>query len=78
MGVKARDTLIRLCDIAEAEGEAFTLEKLNPLDHPGGQFGVTGDVLALVSSIDRPQLRISLDRYHTQLGEGDPIGWCKT
>lgn len=76
MWLCARDTLMRLCDLAEELGVVFALENLNPLDHPGCAFGATADVLALVSAIDRPQLRINLDLYHTQLGEGDLIRWC--
>ena len=77
MWMKARDTLNRICDLAEEEGVTFTLENLNLLDHPGCPFGATGDVLALVSSVNRPQLRINLDLYHTQIGEGDLVRWCE-
>lgn len=77
MWLRARDTLNRICDLAEREGVVFTLENLNPRDHPGCPFASTGDVLALVSSIDRPQLRMNLDLYHTQIGEGDLIRWCE-
>lgn len=77
MMLRARDTLHRICDLAEKEGVIFTLENLNPLDHPGCPFGATADVLALVSAVDRPQLRINLDLYHTQIGEGDLIRWCE-
>tara|TARA_R110000751_G_scaffold95381_8_gene186525 strand:+ start:4969 stop:5745 length:777 start_codon:yes stop_codon:yes gene_type:complete len=77
MWLKARDTLHRICDLAEEEGVIFTLENLNLLDHPGCPFGSTEDVLALVSHIDRPELRINLDLYHTQIGEGDLIRWCE-
>ena len=77
MVTRARDTLHRICDLAEAEGVQFTLENLNPIDHPGCPFGATADVLALVSSVNRPQLRINLDLYHTQIGEGDLIRWCR-
>jgi len=75
MEQRARDTLHRLCDLAEAEGQVFTLENLNPIDHPGCAFGSTADVLALVSAVNRPQLRMNLDLYHTQIGEGDLIRW---
>ena len=74
---RARDTLNRICDMAEKEGVTFTLENLNPIDHPGCPFGSTADVLVLVSSVNRPQLRINLDLYHTQIGEGDLIRWCE-
>ena len=77
MWLKARDTLHRICDMAEKEGVVFTLENLNLLDHPGCPFGATADVLALVSSVNRPQLRINLDLYHTQIGEGDLVRWCE-
>ena len=77
MWLKARDTLNRICDMAEEEGVVFALENLNRLDHPGCPFGSTGDVLSLVSAVDRPQLRINLDLYHTQIGEGDLIRWCQ-
>ena len=77
MWLKARDTLNRICDMAEEEGVVFALENLNRLDHPGCPFGSTGDVLSLVSAVDRPQLRINLDLYHTQIGEGDLIRWCE-
>ena len=77
MVIRARDTLHRICDLAEAEGQVFTLENLNPIDHPGCPFGSTADVLALVSAVNRPQLRINLDLYHTQIGEGDLIRWCE-
>jgi hydroxypyruvate isomerase len=78
MWMKARDTLHRICDLAEKEGVTFTLENLNLRDHPGCPFNSTADVLALVSSINRPQLRINLDLYHTQIGEGDLIRWVET
>lgn len=77
MWLKARDTLDRICDLAEQESVVFTLENLNLRDHPGCPFGSTADVLSLVSSINRPQLRINLDLYHTQIGEGDLIRWCE-
>lgn len=77
MWTKARDTLHRICDLARMEGVTFTLENLNQQDHPGCPFASTADVLALVCTIDRPELRINLDLYHTQIGEGDLIRWCE-
>jgi hydroxypyruvate isomerase len=77
MWMKARDTLNRICNMAEEEGVIFVLENLNKLDHPGVPFSSTADVLALVSSVNRPQLRINLDLYHTQIGEGDLVRWCQ-
>lgn len=77
MWLKAKDTLQKICDLAQEYDVVFTLENLNLMDHPGCPFGSTADVLALVSSINRPQLRINLDLYHTQIGEGNLIDWCK-
>ena len=77
MWLKAKDTLNRICDMAEEEEVTYTLENLNLLDHPGCPFGSTANVLALVSSVNRPQLRINLDLYHTQIGEGDLVRWCR-
>lgn len=77
MWLKAKDTLHRICDLAEKEGVVFTLENLNLLDHPGCPFGSTEDVLTLVSAINRQELRINLDLYHTQIGEGDLVRWCE-
>jgi hydroxypyruvate isomerase len=73
MWLRARDTLHRICDMAEEEGVMFTLENLNLREHPGCPFNSTADVLSLVAAVDRPQLRINLDLYHTQIGEGDVI-----
>lgn len=77
MWLKARDTLNRICDLGAELGVTFCLENLNLLDHSGCPFGSTADVLALVSSVNRPELRINLDLYHTQIGEGDLIRWCE-
>ena len=77
MWLKARDTLNRICDLGEELGVTFTLENLNLLDHPGCPFGTTEGVLTLVSAVNRPQLRINLDLYHTQIGEGDLVRWCE-
>lgn len=77
MWLKARDTLNRICDLAEEEGVTFTLENLNLMEHPGCPFNTTADVLTLVSTIDRPQLRMNFDLYHTQIGEGDLLRWCE-
>ena len=78
MWLKARDTLNRIADIAEQEGVTFTLENLNlPVDHPGVPFARAEDTLALVSSVDRPGLRLNLDLYHAQIGEGNLIELCR-
>ena len=53
---------------------AFTLENLNTaVDHPGVPFAKAADTLALVAAVDRPGLRMNLDLYHAQIGEGNLI-----
>lgn len=76
--VKARDTLNRICDLAEEVGVVFTLENLNqPVDHAGVPFARAEETLALVSAVNRPQLRLNLDLYHAQIGEGNLIELCR-
>lgn len=78
MWLKARDTLRHVTDMADEEGVVFTLENLNlPVDHPGVPFGRAEDTLALVSSVDHPRLRLNLDLYHAQIGEGNLIELCR-
>lgn len=70
----AARTLEALADLAEKAGRIFTLENLNVLvDHPGTPFASAKDTLALVRSIDHPHLRLNLDLYHAQIGEGNLI-----
>lgn len=76
--LKARDTLQRLADLAEQGGVTFVLENLNQaVDHPGVPFARAQDTLALVSGINRPGLRLNLDLYHAQIGEGHLIELCR-
>jgi hydroxypyruvate isomerase len=78
MWLKARDTLNRIADLGAEQGVTFMLENLNlPVDHPGVPFARVEDTLALVSSINRPELRLNLDLYHVQIGEGNLISWCR-
>jgi hydroxypyruvate isomerase len=78
MWLKARDTLARIADLAEEEDVVFTLENLNlAVDHPGTPFGRAEDTLALVESVNHPRLRLNLDLYHVQIGEGNLIETCK-
>lgn len=78
MWLKARDTLARIADMAEEEDVVFTLENLNlPVDHPGVPFARAADTLALVSSVNHPRLRLNLDLYHVQIGEGNLIETCR-
>ena len=76
--VKALDTLNRICDLAEELDVVFTLDNLNlPVDHAGVPFARAEETLALVSAVNRPRLRLNLDLYHAQIGEGNLIELCQ-
>ena len=78
MWLKAYDTLRRVAELGEKEGVTFTLENLNlPVDHPGVPFGRAADTLALVAAVNHPNLRLNLDLYHAQIGEGNLIELCR-
>ncbi len=78
MWLAARHTLTRIAELGERHGATFVLENLNlPLDHPGTPFGRAEDTIALVSSINSPHLRLNLDLYHAQIGEGNLIELCR-
>lgn len=72
MWLAAARTLTRIADLGAREGVVFTLENLNTaVDHPGTPFARAADTRALVSAVDNPHLRMNLDLYHAQIGEGN-------
>jgi hydroxypyruvate isomerase len=72
--IRAADTLSRLAELAESAGRVFTLENLNTeVDHPGTPFARAADTLALAQAVASPGLRLNLDLYHAQIGEGNLI-----
>lgn len=74
MWLTAARTLSRLAELGERAGRVFTLENLNTaVDHPGTPFARAADTLALVETVDSPYLRMNLDLYHAQIGEGNLI-----
>ncbi|GGN78905.1 hydroxypyruvate isomerase [Streptomyces albiflavescens] len=74
MWIAAHRTLTRIAELGESAGVVFTLENLNTaVDHPGVPFAKAADTLALVAAVDRPGLRMNLDLYHAQIGEGNLI-----
>ena len=78
MWLKAGDTLRRIADLGEAEGVTFVLENLNEaVDHPDVPFAKAADTIALVSFVNRPSLKLNLDLYHAQIGEGNLIELCR-
>jgi hydroxypyruvate isomerase len=74
MWLTAVRTLGRLAELGERAGRVFTLENLNTaVDHPGTPFARAADTLALVEAVDNPHLRLNLDLYHAQIGEGNLV-----
>ena len=72
MWLAAVRTLSAVAQLGEQHGVAFVLENLNTeLDHPGVPFGRAADTLALVAAVGSPHLRMNLDLYHAQIGEGN-------
>jgi hydroxypyruvate isomerase len=74
MWLAAERTLARIAALGQREGVVFTLENLNTqVDHPGTPFARAADTCALVTAVDSPHLRMNLDLYHAQVGEGNLI-----
>jgi len=74
MWMNAASALADLAELGEANGVTFCLENLNlQVDHPGVPFAYAADTLALIEAVDRPGVRMMLDLYHAQIGEGNLI-----
>lgn len=72
--IRATDTLKRIAELGEKHNRLFTLENLNTaVDHPGTPFAKAAETIALVEAVDSPFLRLNLDLYHAQIGEGNLI-----
>jgi hydroxypyruvate isomerase len=74
MWLRAARTLEKLAKLGEGSGVMFCLENLNTaVDHPGTPFARAEDTLSLIEAVDHPHLRLMLDLYHAQIGEGNLI-----
>jgi hydroxypyruvate isomerase len=74
MWLTALRTLERLAEIGERAGVTYCLENLNTvIDHPGVPLARAGDTLALVEAVGSPRVRMMLDLYHAQIGEGNLV-----
>lgn len=74
MWLTAARTLERLGELGAEHGLVFTVENLNTIvDHPGIPLGRAKDTLALVSGVGHPNVKMMLDLYHAQIGEGNLI-----
>lgn len=76
--VTAVGTLGRLAELGAKYDRVFMLENLNLIvDHPGTPFGLATDTYRLVSTVNHPNLRMNLDLYHAQIGEGNLVEWVR-
>ncbi|WP_434660962.1 TIM barrel protein [Paraburkholderia sp. A3BS-1L] len=74
MWLAALHTLTRVARLGQTAKVVFCLENLNTtVDHPGVPFARAADTMALVKAVDSPNLRLNLDLYHAQIGEGNLI-----
>jgi hydroxypyruvate isomerase len=74
MWATALRTLERIGELGAAAGVTFYVENLNTIvDHPGVPLARAKDTLALVEGVGHPNVKMMLDLYHAQIGEGNLI-----
>ncbi|CAN5258515.1 TIM barrel protein [soil metagenome] len=74
MWLSAQRGLEALGELGAAAGVTFCLENLNTIvDHPGVPLARAKDTLALVESVGHPHVKMMLDLYHAQIGEGNLV-----
>ena len=72
MWLSACKSLEKIARLGEDAGRVFLLENLNTaVDHPGTPFARADDTLALIEAVGSPHLKMNLDLYHAQIGEGN-------
>ncbi|MFV8163470.1 TIM barrel protein [Mycobacterium sp. 134] len=66
--------LEELGELGADAGVTFCLENLNTIvDHPGVPLARAKDTLALIEAVDHPNVKMMLDLYHAQIGEGNLV-----
>lgn len=71
---QAEITLNQIADLGAENGVTFILENLNLLvDHPRTPFALAKDVIKLVKTVNKPNLKMNFDIYHAQIGEGNLV-----
>ncbi len=74
MWLTAQRALERIGKLGAAAGVTFCVENLNTIvDHPGVPLARAKDTLALVEGVDHPNVKMMLDLYHAQIGEGNLV-----
>ncbi len=70
----ARDSVRWAADAAAKLGSQVLIEPINRWDVPDYLVGTTGDALAFIGEVDKPNVRLQFDCYHVQRGQGDVVG----
>lgn len=74
MWLTALRGLESLGELGAEAGVTFCLENLNTIvDHPGVPLARAKDTLALVEAVGHPNVKMMLDLYHAQIGEGNLV-----
>lgn len=74
MWLTAARALERIGDLGAAAGVTFCVENLNTtVDHPGVPLARAKDTLALIEGLGHPSVKMMLDLYHAQIGEGNLV-----
>jgi hydroxypyruvate isomerase len=74
MWLCAQRALERIGELGAAAGVTFCVENLNTIvDHPGVPLARAKDTLALIEGVGHPNVRMMLDLYHAQIGEGNLV-----
>lgn len=74
MWLTAQRALQRIGELGAAAGVTFCVENLNTIvDHPGVPLARAKDTLALVEGVGHPNVKMMLDLYHAQIGEGNLV-----
>jgi hydroxypyruvate isomerase len=74
MWLTAARALECIGELGAAAGVTFCVENLNTIvDHPGVPLARAKDTLALVEAVDHPNVKMMLDLYHAQIGEGNLV-----
>ncbi|EHB53904.1 Xylose isomerase domain-containing protein TIM barrel [Mycolicibacterium rhodesiae JS60] len=74
MWLTAHRTLEQIGKLGAAAGVTFCVENLNTIvDHPGVPLARAKDTLALVEGVGHPNVKMMLDLYHAQIGEGNLV-----
>ncbi len=74
MWLTAQRALERIGELGAAAGVTFCVENLNTVvDHPGVPLARAKDTLALIEGVGHPNVKMMLDLYHAQIGEGNLI-----